>query len=199
MAFSGLTGLAQSAKDYFFPKPEKNSSLFKMANGMSNPEFETQVFFKEMGDSAVITTAFNRQEGIVVGQEQLVKFSDSEIMLVNVKASTSSGIVNYDGDGTVIFKIPSHGKKTEWTPGGQPGAVIQTYTSTFCHLKVDGKRKKAIKVTTINQRKRGGRQQVFYSDYYVEGIGRYKRTSESGLNVEILADQKYVSTIPTLN
>ncbi|MBI1769672.1 MAG: hypothetical protein HYR67_14995 [Bacteroidetes bacterium] len=189
---------AQTAKDYFLPPLEKNVSVFKTR--MPIGESKTQVFFKNMGDSASVTTMYYDDKGLRGGQEQVVKIDDTEISLIRGKANTSPGRVEtYVADGQILFKMPSGDGKTEWTNPGQKGAVVTTYLAEFSRVKIDGKKRKAVKISTILRRKHSGKGSVFYVDYYVAGIGRYKRTSESGHATEILKEQKYDPNPPSVN
>jgi hypothetical protein len=209
LLFSSSLAFAQTAKDYFFPSSDKNLSVYKMVNphGKTEDERITNVYFKYEGDNVVITTQnnfVNRQYDQVSNvngvTEQSVKVTDSEILAINEKTTTYNGVETFDKSGEIIFKIPKEkNKKVEWENPGQKGAVIQTHLSEFSSIKINGKRKKAIKVTTILKRKRSGKKENFYVDYYVAGIGRYKRTApNSNSAIEILADQRSDSNIPVV-
>jgi hypothetical protein len=185
---------AQTARDFFLPAKEKNLSIFRRSENKGEPKFDysTQVFFKNMGDSALVTTMYYDNQVLKGGQEQVVKITDSVVSLVRGKANTSQGRVEtYMGDGEIIFKMPGKNGKTEWEGTRQKGAVATIYVAEFSKIKVNGRREKAVKISTMQKRKHSGKQSVFYIDYYVVGIGRSKRTSESGSDIEILEEQKY--------
>jgi hypothetical protein len=189
---------SQSAKDFFFPSAGKNTSVFNTAKEMP-AKFKTQVFFKDMGDSAIVTTMFYHEDGSKGGQEQVVKVGDSAISVIRGKTNTSKGVEYYNADGKIIFKMPSANGKVAWENTGQKGAVIETYEAEFSTLEIDGKNRRAVKLTTIEKRKRSGKQQVFYVDYYVEGIGRYKRTApDEAIVIEVLTDQLVENNPPTV-
>jgi|SRR5882762_4803306 len=202
LIFLSPLAFAQTAKDYFFPQPDKNLSVYKTIKSKGTVEngWITKVYFKNKGDSALITTQSDgvaRRNGNAIDAnqvwEQLVKITDKEILTSRVKARTPNGVETFESEGDIVFRIPQgSSKKTEWENSGQKGTMIETHLSEFSKVRVNGKRIKAIKVTTFLKRKRTGKRENFYVDYYVEGIGRYKRTTpRKNMVIEILADQKY--------
>lgn len=197
-----LKANSQTAKDYFFPTNDKNCSVFKSHIPGKKNQFEhnQSIFFKDMGDSALVTTMFYDEDTLKGGHEQVLKIKDSEILVVKGKANTYQGKVEtYSSGGSVIFKMPTNNGKTEWSSPNQKGAVITIYRSEFATIKVDGRKTKAVKVSRIQKRKHTGEESVFYVNYYVAGIGLYKTTSESGYEIDLLANQKFESSIPTIN
>ncbi|MGC4021490.1 MAG: hypothetical protein QM734_05890 [Cyclobacteriaceae bacterium] len=196
------TVYGQTAREYFFPAEGKNSSVFQVHDPSENDKlYHSQtIFFKDMKDTALVTTMFYREDIMKGGKEEVVKINDSEILLVGGKANTSPGRVEtYTSNGFPIFKMPSANGKSEWTNPKQKGAEQTIYVSEFTKIKVNGKKQKAVKVSVIEKRKRSGKELVFYVDYYVAGIGLYKRTSEDGKEIEVLAEQKYEANLPSVN
>ncbi len=198
----GSSAFAQTAKDYFFPPSDKNLSVYKTIDPKGKVEdgWMTKVYFKNKGDSALITTQSDgatRQNGNAIETnqiwEQLVKITDKEILTSRVRTRTPNGVETFENEGDIVFRIPQgSNKKAEWENSRQKGTMIETHLSEFSKVRVNGKRIKAIKVTTFLKRKRTGKKENFYVDYYVEGIGRYKRTTpHKNTVIEILADQKY--------
>lgn len=206
---SNATCFAQSAKDYFFPSSGKNLSIYRTIDpqGRNEDGWITKVYVKDEGDSALITTQSNlvsmRNDQIISGHgawEQSVKINESEILALGGKTTTSNGVETFDKRGEVIFKIPSgKSKRVEWENPGQKGTMIEAHLSEFSKIKVNGEKKKAVKVTTILKRKRSGKKETFYVDYYVEGIGRYKRTTpDKNITIEVLSAQLFDDNPPAV-
>jgi hypothetical protein len=206
---SNATCFAQSAKDYFFPSSGKNLSVYKTIDpqGKNKDGWITKVYVKDEGDSAVITTQSNlvsmQNDQVINGKgvsEQSVKINESEILAFGGKTNTSNGVETFDRRGEIIFRIPSgKSKKVEWENPGQKGAMIEAHLSEFSKIKVNGEKKKAVKVTTILKRKRSGKKEDFYVDYYVAGIGRYKRTTpDKNITIEVLSDQLFDDSPPAV-
>ena len=163
---------SQSAKDYFFPTEGKNLSVYKTTNLHGNTEngWTTKVYFRNLGDSALITTqsdgASRRNDNVIEPNQiwqQLVKIKDNEILASRVTTRTPNGVETFDTDGDIIFMIPQGmNKKAEWENLGQKGTIIQTHSSEFSKIRVNGKRIKAVKVTTSLKRKRTGEIECFF-------------------------------------
>jgi hypothetical protein len=209
LILSGSGCFAQTAKDYFFPPAGKNLSVYKMIypRGKDKDGWITKVYVREEGDSALITTQSNlasmRNDQVISGTgiwEQSVKINESEILAFGGKTSTSHGVECFNKGGEIIFKIPpGKSKKVEWENPDQKGSMIEAHVSEFSKIRVNGEKKKAVKVTTILKRKRSGKKENFYVDYYVEGIGRYKRTTPNNkITIEALTDQLVDINPPTV-
>jgi hypothetical protein len=201
--FSVHLGFAQTARDYFFPS-KSNSSQYKMRELDGGKKFfhNKTVYLRDMRDSALVTTMFFDNDGIKGGQEQLLKVTDSTICVVKGKANTSPGrIQTYAGDGLIAFKMPPATGQSEW-PEKQDrgrGSFTTIYRSEFAILKVNRKKVRAVKVSCIHKRRHNGNESVFCVDYYVAGIGYYKRTTENGLELEDLAKQQFDPNVPSVN
>jgi hypothetical protein len=134
------------------------------------------------------------------GHEQLLKITDEEIVALSGKANTSPGkVATYSSDGIVVFKMPPAVGQSEWLGSGNKGAVKTIYRSEFTTIKFEGKKVKAVKVLCVQKRRHSGEESVFYVDYYVAGIGRYKRTGKNGVELQVLAKQNYDPIIPVVN
>jgi len=206
--FSSMS-FAQTAKDYFFPALDKNLSVYKTIDPQGNYEngWTTKIYFKDEGDSAIITTQSNgvswENDQLVGGKgiwEQSVKINELEILAFEGKTNAFNGVETFNKGGEIIFKIPSaKSEKVEWENQDQKGTMVKTHLSEFSEIKVDGKKRKAVKVTTILKRKRSGKRENFYVDYYVAGIGRYKQTTPNGdLTLEVLSDQSFEANPPAV-
>jgi hypothetical protein len=203
--FSTSVGFTQTARDYYFPAANKNLSVYATGFRMGSAQNETRVYVKDYGDSALITTLSN----LVVmtnnnrrpdAWEQTIKVSQLEITATHGKAATENGLKTFDRNGEVLFKIPArHGEIVEWNESNPKGALKTIYRSEYANIKVDGKKIDAVKVSCVHKRIHSGEEIVFYVDYYVSGIGRYKRSTENGLDIEILAKQEYDPNVPVLN
>ena len=201
---------AQTARDFFFPASGRNLSiyLYKIPTSVDNDgEWVSRVYFRNNGDSAFITTqnAFRTtRDGNVKDasglREQAVKINEREILAFKGRTNTSTGVETFDKDGEIIFKIPSgKNKKETWVNPYQRGAVVETHCAEFTTVRIDGVKKKAVKVTTTLKRRRSEKTEDFYVDYYVAGIGHYKRTAPGKKKaIEILAVQKYDPHPPTI-
>jgi len=204
--FSVSFGFAQTARDYFFPGSDKNLSVYNTAEyGDKREKKLTKIYIKNYGDSALITTQSNTVVRINNTKrpdtwEQVVKISPLEIIALQGKAKAPNGVEHFDNKGEILFKIPSKKRGiAEWSSPIQKGALKTIYRSEFSTVKVDGKKLKAVKVTCVQKRIHSGEEWVFYVDYYVQGIGRYKRSTGNGIELEVLAKQEYDSNVPTVN
>lgn len=204
--FSASVGFTQTARDYFFPDRDKNLSVYNNTTfGDNSDQKLTKIYVKDYGDSALITTQSNMVVRVNNTQrpeiwEQAVKISPLEIIAMRGKAKTQNGLERFDNNGEVIFKVPRKKSETiEWSSPNQNGAVKTIYRAEFTAVKVDGKKLKAVKVSCIQKRNHSGEESVFYVDYYVEGIGRYKRTTENGVALEVLGKQAYDPNVPAVN
>lgn len=200
--FSASLCWGQNARDYFLPVAGFNSLEFKMRDPGQKKKFchNETTYFVDMKDSVRMTTMFFREDTIRGGHEQVLKITDSEILVVSGKANTSPGRVEtYSSDGMIVFKLPPAKGQSEWSGLRDKGAVKTIYRSEFATIKVDGKKVRAVKVSNIQKRRHSGEEYVFYVDYYVAGIGRYKRTTENGQELEVLARQTYDPKVPVVN
>jgi len=204
--FCVSVGFAQTARDYFFPARDKNLSVYYTSTfGDNSDQKLTKIYVKDYGDSALITT----QSDLVVRVnntqrpntwEQAVKISRLEITALRGKAKTQNGLEKFDNSGEVLFKIPAKKSETvEWSSPIQNGAIKTIYRSEFTTVKVDGKKLKAVKVSRIEKRIHSGEELLSYADYYVAGIGLYKRTAGKRLELEVLSSQTYDPNVPVLN
>lgn len=190
---------AQTAKDYFFPASDKNVSVFRMPEikGMPGNDSETQVYFKDGGDSTKVTTLYFREGKLSECIEQAVKIGEEQISIGREKIERKKTIEVFNS-GKLIFKMPPKKGIVEWGSEKQHGSVLWICAAEFSRIKIDGKRKKAIKVTTSSKRKHDGKIEAFYIDYYVEGIGHYKRTTPGKeIVLSILTNQKYDPNPPS--
>jgi len=156
---------------------------------MPKNEMKTRVYFQNRGDSSIITTLYYDHQVLKDSWEQVVYITESEISVIQEKSNKSNAVQTFATGEFIIFKMPSPNGKTEWTHPGQSG---ETFVAEYSTIEIDGATKKAVKVTTSQKRKRTGK----LIDYFIEGIGRYQRTSEAGAIVEILEDQKYDPHLP---
>lgn len=203
--FSASVGFTQTARDYYLPAANKNLSVYAAGFRMGSDQKETRIYVKDYGDSALITTLSNlvvmtnnnRQPD---AWEQTIKVNPLEIIATRGKAVTEKGAETFDRKGEVLFKIPTRkGEIVEWSESNPKGALKTIYRSAFTTLKMDGKKVSAVKVSCVQKRIHSGEEIVFYIDYYVKGIGRYKRSTENGLDIEVLAKQEYDPNVPILN
>lgn len=205
LVLSVSVGFAQTARDYFFPARDKNLSIYSSKFGNDNEQKETRVYVKDYGDSALITTQSNLVVRVNSSKqpdawEQVVMVSPLEIVALRGKAETNNAIETFDNKGEILFKVPAKkGEVAEWSSSIQKGAIKTIYKSEFATVKVNGKKRKAIKVSCVQKRNHSGEESVFYIDYFVEGIGRYKRTAVNGLELEVLAKQTYDPNVPRVN
>src|SRR5262249_11199814 len=128
---SNLPCLAQSAKDYFFPAPERNLSVYVKPVTKGRSETKTFVYFKSMGDSALITTVYPDFDGRNGWKEEMVKIKDSRISLCSVK----SNIYNpqtYEENEVTLMKLPGE----NYGPAASvKGSLKRTYRSEFRQLR----------------------------------------------------------------
>jgi len=187
IVLSNVTCFAQTARDYFFPAPGKNLSVYVMKGipGISKDGEKKFVYYKDMGDSAIITTVY--PDGQMKWKEEIVKIEDSKISLRHVKTDIY-GDSNYGPDEMILLKIPADGKSSLETIS--KGNMKHTFQSELLTITVDGEEKKALKITQ--------KKMISFSDYYVQGIGYYKHTSGNGTQLEILTEQKYEAKPPKL-
>jgi hypothetical protein len=94
------------------------------------------------------------------------------------------------------LKIPAEGKSSSETI--TKGNLKRIFTTELLTLNIDGKEKKALRITQSSEMKNTGKKLNSFSDYYVHGIGYYKRTSGAETQLEILTEQKYEPNPPTL-
>jgi hypothetical protein len=187
IVLSNATCFAQTARDYFFPASGKNLSVYVMKGipGISKDGEKKFVYYKDMGDSALITTVY--PDGQMKWKEEIVKIEDSKISLRHVKTDIY-GVSDYGPDEMILLKIPADGKSSLETTS--KGNIKHTFQAELLTITIDGKEKKALR---ISQKKMNS-----FSDYYVEGIGYYKHTSGTGTQLEILTEQKYDRHPPKL-
>jgi len=195
IVLSKATSFAQTARDYFFPASGKNLSVYvmKAIPGISKDEEKKFVYFKDMGDSALISTVY--PEGKMRWKEEVVKIEDSKISLRHVKTDIY-GASTYEPDEMILLKMPAEGKSS--SDNILSGNIKRTFQTEFLTINFDGKEKKALRITQSSEMKSSGKKLMSYSDYYVQGIGYYKRTSGDGTQLELLTDQKYEPNPPTL-
>jgi len=195
IVLSKATSFAQTARDYFFPASGKNLSVYvmKAIPGISKDEEKKFVYFKDMGDSALISTVY--PEGKMRWKEEVVKIEDSKISLRHVKTDIY-GASTYEPDEMILLKMPAEGKSS--SDNILSGNIKRTFQTEFLTINFDGKEKKALRITQSSEMKSSGKKLMSYSDYYVQGIGYYKRTSSDGTQLELLTDQKYEPNPPTL-
>jgi len=191
---SNAASFAQSARDYFFPVSGKNLSVYVMKGipGISRDEEKKFVYFKDMGDSALITTVY--PNGKMGWKEEMVKIEDSKISLSNVKTDIY-GTQTYEPDEMILLRIPAEDKSSS---ENIVGSIRRIFQAEFLTINIDGKEKKALKITQSSEMKSSGKKLISYSDYYVQGIGYYKRTSGDGTQLEILDKQTYDPNPPSL-
>jgi hypothetical protein len=188
IVLSNATCFAQTARDYFFPASGKNLSVYVLKDipGISKDGEKKLVYFKDMGDSALITTVYS--EGQMKWKEELVKIEDSKIYLNHVKTDIY-GASTYQPDEMILLKIPADGKSS--SENISKGNIKRSLKAEFLTINIDGEEKKALKITQSFK-------MATYSDYYVQGIGLYKHTSGNGTQLELLTDQKYQRHPPKL-
>jgi len=124
-----------------------------------------------------------------------VKIEDSKISLRHVKTDIY-GASTYEPDEMILLKMPAEGKSS--SDNILSGNIKRTFQTEFLTINFDGKEKKALRITQSSEMKSSGKKLMSYSDYYVQGIGYYKRTSSDGTQLELLTDQKYEPNPPTL-
>jgi hypothetical protein len=103
---SSSSCFSQAAREYFFPLSNKNVSVYTM-KGVPKHGQKIVVYFKEMGDSALITTVYPNYEGKLGWKKEIVKIDDSKISLVKV----NSNIYNpqtFEVDEVFLLKIPEN-------------------------------------------------------------------------------------------
>jgi hypothetical protein len=195
---------AQTAREYFFPAQGKNASTY--TTEFNDEKKLTKIYVRDYGDSALIAT----QSNVVVNTnniarpnawEQSVKINPLEIVAMRGRAKTANGIEHFDRSGDILFKLPARQAEiAQWENPNQRGTRIEVQRSEFCKVQIDGENRDAVKVTTILKRKTDGKEENFYTEYFVKGIGFYKRTDPTGVYIsEILTEQKSDPNFPTLN
>lgn len=185
---SNATCFAQSAKDYFFPASGKNVSVFVKPAMEGVARAKTLVYYKDMGDSALITTIYPNFEGKTGWTQEVVEIEDGKISLLTVRSNIYKPQTFEAGEVTLL-KMPLNG-------GSGLSAHVKGSTKQICRVEfltinIDGKERNALKITQSSEMKRSGKKLMSYSDYYVQGIGYYKRTSDDGFQMEILDEQKF--------
>ena len=185
--------LAQSAKDYFFPSPGKNRMVFAVTDSKNKPDGgnKTHAYFEVKGDSAIITTLYYNNKVIKDSWQQVVKVDQSEIYVVKEGSTKADHAQAFEPNEFVIFKMPTQNGKVAWAHPRQSGAVTETFEAVLSTIAIDGQTKNAVKVTTQLKKKRTGRLLLTYVDYFVEGMGRYKRTAADGTEIEILESETF--------
>lgn len=146
-----------------------------------------------MGDSALLTTIYPNYQGKPGWKEEIVKIDSSKISLVSVNSNIYKP-QNFGADEAILLKMPEENSKHS---EHVQGSVKNTYMAEFLTIKVDGKKRKAIKITRSSEMSRSGKKLMSYSDYFVNGIGYYKRTSDD-ITIEMLKEQKYDPNPPAL-
>jgi hypothetical protein len=187
---------AQSAKDYFLPASGKNLSIYGVpkVNGMERNNAKTQVYVKDMGDSALITTSYSYDhQKTPVWTEQLVKIEPTRITLIKVRSNNYERKSFNEGE-VILFETPGGNEPS--LEQFQRGSLKQSRTLEYSTLKINGEEQKAIKISKKSEMARSGKQVMAYAEYYVQGIGLYKRTTDDGIDIEILEDQKYDPSPP---
>jgi hypothetical protein len=180
----------QSARDYFFPASGKNVSVYSKPESWD--EGKTTVYFKDMGDSALITTIIPKSDGENDWKEEVIRIEDSQISRVKIKSKSSPQTFGNEA----ILKLPDGERSTSEHVAG---SLKNIYLTEFLTIKIDGKDRKALRITRSAEMNRSGKKLMSISDYFVQGIGFYKRTFDDVTLIEILKDQKYDPNPPTLN
>jgi hypothetical protein len=189
IVLSNSTCFAQTARDYFFPAPGKNVSVYVLKGipGVSKDGEKKFVYFKDMGDSALMTTLYPTDERNS-WTEEAVKIEDSKISFLRIKTK-AYGASTYEPDEMILLKMPPDGKSS--SEDISRGNIKRTVKTEFLTITIDGKEKKALRVTQSSK-------VATFSNYYVQGMGLYKRTSGNGTQLELLTDQKYERHPPKL-
>jgi Ca2+-binding RTX toxin-like protein len=182
---------AQSARDFFFPASGKNVSVY--SKPATNGE-KTLVYFKDMGDSALITTVYPDYNGKTGWTKEAIKIEDTTISLLSVKSNIYKPQTFNAGEVTLLKMPAEGGSSSEYTKG----STKQIYHAEFLTIKIGNEERRALKITKSSEMKHSGKKLMSYSDYYVQGIGYYKRTASYGIQIEILEEQKYDPNPPAL-
>jgi|GEM_PF-4893355 hypothetical protein len=187
---------AQSARDYFFPASGKNVSVFvkPAKKGFLKVKEKTLVYFQDMGDSALITTIYPNHKGKLGWKEEMVKIEGTKISLLKIKSNIYRP-QTFEADEVTLLKVPAEGSSYS---EHVKGSTKQIYRAEFLTIKIDSKERKALKITQSSEMKRSGKKLMSYSDYYVQGLGYYKRTVDDGVAIEMLEEQKYDPNPPTM-
>jgi len=189
----------QIAADYFLPGEGKNLSIYGVPPYKKMKfldEIKTHVFYSAKGDSVLITTINYDKDSIQSWTKQVYKISPNEILLVKETSNKDGG--KYYQEESVLFKMPVDSKKIEWADLKNSGSVGTTYSAEYSTVSVNGKKSKAIKVTTSTYKKKSQKELISTIDYYVSGIGLYKTTSTDNFVIQKLEDQKQTAELPAL-
>jgi len=155
---------------------------------------KTFVYYKDMGDSALLTTVYPNYDGKLGWKEEVLRIEDDKISLRNIKSNIYKP-QTFREDEVTLLKMPvEDGSASEYVKG----STKQIYRAEFLTIKIDGKKRKALKITQSSEMKRSGKKLMSYSDYYVQGVGFYKRTSDNGIQLEILDEQKFDPSPPAM-
>lgn len=185
--------MSQNLKDYFIPAGDKNLSIYSW---MGSDAFKVKIWFVAISDSVYrVDQVIMFQDQISNGESRTVTISKNSITVSNVVYFNN--VINDEGEKkhnppTTLLKMPAKGQTSSWS--FTPINATTKCKAEWTTVTIDGVSKKAIKVT--NTPFEGGKlltTGITY-DYYVEGIGYWKRKVQDGKDFQVLEKQEYDAT-----
>lgn len=171
----------ESIRDYFLGTSDKNETAYWMPDPKSGSrtEIALHIYFLELKDSIKMAEASLFRGSLAAATEQTVLIKNNEVRLHRLNRISISGDQFYKKFLTpiVILKLPQGDKGAIWDYINEHGNKIHCITK-FMNLTIDNESRKAILLEkhATNIFSDGRRVESIEKEYYVKGIGLYKKT-----------------------
>jgi hypothetical protein len=174
---------AQTARDFFQPKPEFNQATYawRWEQGDDPAERMSRILaYATNHDTLIVSNLLGRVNQSAIRSNQMCVFTKTQVARLGVIGKSVFGLEWDKSYNTpqVIVKMPINGKPAYWTYQDEgentgTGQVLWSCSSTMTIVTYKGVKRKALRVAKKAAQPRMGTQLV---EYYVQGIGLYKTT-----------------------
>jgi hypothetical protein len=174
--------IGQTAKEYFIPQGNNNMSNF------SSPVFNLQIWFIPISSNQYKIVEVNFLQGTIASkQTNYVIISENEIKVTKVEFGSNQEKTH--NTPTTWLKLPKTGETISWYYTNIN--AMSKCTAEWTTVIIINESKKAIRVKLQPYEDGKLLDTGIKYDYYVEGIGFYKRELQNGKNFYEFINQQF--------
>jgi len=167
IGFVSLSLKGQSIKDFYIPLNYNKANFYKPDKSGERSDFTRVIEYHNNEDGSYsIYSEFTFKGDLVSKNIERIIFTTNSV--IRTKSIFNSAFGGGDREQTynpaqIILKMPAKGQTVVWSIPNEPESI---YTASWTNIIVEGKSKRAIKVSNIVKRWKSKTV-----SYYVQGIG----------------------------